>query len=115
MNCSYCQAECVLRRDVPISPKVDLWWCESCLCNFNTRKDGVLLYSSWRVDVENKHYFIKSYDGVTGNSPEFVIYYETTNSEGKQYWEDLKRFNFVPPDWNPKNSQHKLKTYLPFL
>ena len=70
---------------------------------------------SWDVRVLDYHYFIKIYDGVTSNAPEFVIYYETKNEEGLAYWEELIRWDFIPESWTPQNVEHKLKLYLPFL
>lgn len=103
MKCVYCDNECLNKEDMQL--------CESCLCAFSIGNDGALLYSIWYVEIEEKAYCIKSYDFKTGNAPEFVIYYRSPDGS----WGTLKRFNFVPQDWNPKNCKHKLKTYLPFL
>lgn len=118
MKCQFCpEQECYVDADLPRSPKIDLYQCHECKAYYRTvaGDESILLTTSWRVYIGDKQYFIKSYNGQTGNAPEFVVSYYTTNSEGKQYWEEVHRFDFVPKDWTPKNSAHKLKTYLPFL
>jgi hypothetical protein len=118
MKCQFCpDQECYIDGDLPRSPKVDLYQCANCKAYYRTvaGAEDMLLSISWRVHLDKKQYFIKSYHGCTGNAPEFVISFYATNSEGKQYWEEVKRFDFIPKDWTPHNSAHKLKTYLPFL
>jgi hypothetical protein len=118
MKCQFCpDQECYIDDTMPQSHKVDLYQCDKCKAYYRTvaGKEDPILSVSWRVWVGKREYFIKSYDGCTGNAPEFVVSYHATNSEGHQYWEEVHRFNFVPKDWTPLNSDHKLKTYLPFL
>lgn len=118
MNCKYCQAEVYIDSDnYELTEKsvIDRWECRQCNCFYATNKDGLPISTSWRVDVDGRQYFIKVYDGCTGNAPTFIIAYHTTNDQGTPYWEEVKRFDFVPKDWTPQNSAHKLKTYLPFL
>jgi hypothetical protein len=115
MNCQFCQKECFISDSKPHPPSTDMWECYDCHAWHSTTKEGSLMLVSWKVKFDSKEYFIKSYDGCTGNAPEFVIYYYTTSESGKHYWEEVKRFDFVPKDWTPLNSAHKLKTYLPFL
>lgn len=118
MKCHFCSdQDCPMTTDLPRSPKIDLFQCPSCKSFYRTlaNQEGALLSISWRVLVGTHEYFIKSYDGCTGNAPEFVIAFHTQGLDGKWYWEEIKRFDFVPKDWTPQNSAHKLKTYLPFL
>ena len=111
--CEYCKAECK-PFDGPISPTRHLYECVECHAYFNTTADDVPIYSSWRISIKDKKYFISSYHYQTGNAPEFIIAYLATNPEGKQYWEEVHRFNFIP-NWTPQDSAHKLSLYLPFL
>lgn len=118
MNCKYCQAEVFVvdNDDSNIEKQlVDRWRCHECASFMATNKDGLLISTSWSVQLGDHLYFIKAYDGCTGNAPTFIISYYTTNPGGIYYWEEVKRFNFIPRDWTPLNSAHKLKTYLPFL
>lgn len=113
MNCKYCNKECI---EHPVLKGLLRFECIDCAANFFTLVDGGLLYISFKeILVNDRKYYIKLYDGVSGNAPEIVIYWYTFNSEGHGYWEEVKRFDFVPKDWTPQNVVHKLKTYLPFL
>ncbi len=113
MKCQYCQQDC---QQVLEPSKLTRWECEPCGANFRYAEWGGLITITWKGIYVNGHqYFIKSYSGITGNAPEFVVYWQTTNSEGKTYWEEVVRFDFIPDNWTPQNVADKLKAYLPFL
>jgi hypothetical protein len=121
MNCHYCQQPCTLITPggdySGVDPKLIRWECQNgCRANFRFLKDGGLVSITWsRIIVNANEYFVKFYPGVTGNAPEFTISFYTTNDEGKHYWQEIIRWDFIPESWTPQNVAHKLKLYLIFL
>lgn len=114
MKCQYCQAQVEL-DDGPHS-NADVWICTGCKCRYRTTRCTTNIMSTlWFAYLDDKAYYLKSYNGCTGNAPEFIIGFHAQDIDGKWYWKEIKRFNFVPKDWTPLNSAHKLKMYLPFL
>lgn len=118
MRCNFCpDQECYMPDDLPRSPKIDLYQCRNCKAYYRTLADweDALLSISWKFKINDKEYAIKSYDGCTGNAPEFVVYFHFQNDRNEWDWKEIKRFDFIPRDWTPLNSTQKLQLYLPFL
>lgn len=63
--------------------------------------------------INNHKYYIKSYDGVTGNAPEFIIY-SFNPVEGEPIWKEIVRWNFIP-DWTPQTASQEIAKILVFL
>lgn len=123
MKCKYCQAEVFIYTGSPNyeteKNMIDRWECRECNCYYATGGYGDIISTSWKVDLDGHWYFIKMYHRSIVAHEEFIISHQIVSGDTKHSlqfsWREVKRFNFIPKDWTPQNSKHKLKIYLPFL
>jgi hypothetical protein len=114
MMCRYCHRGCLIVPNQKVE-KIVRWKCYNCDSLFKYLEDGGLICIHWRMlYIKGHSYFVKLYDGVTGNAPEFVISSTAMDDWGEIYWREIIRWDFIP-DWTPHNAEANLAKVLPFL
>jgi len=118
MNCHYCHQPCTLIAYSIVAETIP-WECQNgCNATFRLLRDGSPVSITWKgVKIKGRNYWIKIYDGVTGNAPEFTVSCYASiehNMHGIYYWKEIIRWDFIP-DWTPQNAAEHLSNYLAFL